>query len=263
MFYKKPGLPNNNDFVLCTVKKILHHSVFVSLDEYENLEGLMHISEIAPGRIRNIREYVKPDKKIVCKVLKVNEYTKQIDLSLRRVSINAMKIKIDEFRQEEKAEKLLETIGKQLGMDLGKMYKEAGEKLIEEFGSLQESFNKIVNEGETTLKKLGFNEKVVNVITKFVKEKIKLPKIKVKLILELKSYESNGLEIIKSLLSKVKELNKRAENVEVSYISAPKYSLEITTSELKNADDIIENLAEEIINQGKKLNITGKWLRAS
>ncbi len=263
MFYKKPGLPNNNDFVLCTVKNILHHSVFVGLDEYDNLEGLIHISEIAPGRIRNIREYVKPDKKIVCKVLKVNVNTKQIDLSLRRVSVNAMKIKIDEFRQEEKAEKLLETMGKQLGMDLGKMYKEVGEKLIDEFGSLQESFNKIANSGDAILKKLGFNEKVTNLITKVVKDKIKPPKIRAKLVLELRSYEPNGLEAIKSLLSKVKEINKKAETAEINYISAPKYSLEITTEDIRNADTIIESLAEEIINQGKKLNITGKWLRAS
>ena len=60
MFYKKNGLPNPNDFVICTVKNILHHSVFVNLDEYNNLEGLVHISEIAPGRIRNIRDFLKP-----------------------------------------------------------------------------------------------------------------------------------------------------------------------------------------------------------
>ncbi|MEK6936831.1 MAG: S1 RNA-binding domain-containing protein [Nanoarchaeota archaeon] len=263
MFYKKPNLPNNNDFVLCTVKTILHHSVFVSLDEYDNLEGLVHISEIAPGRIRNIRDYVKPDKRIVCKVLKVNIHTKQIDLSLRRVSINAMKIKIDNFRQEEKAEKLLEIIGKQMNFNLERMYKEFGIKLIEEFGSLQESFNKISNEGENVLKQLGFNEKSLSIIVKFVKEKIKPPKAKAKLILELKNFEENGLELIKGLLAKVKEINKKAETVEVNYISAPNYSLEITTSDVKNADHIIENLADEIINYGKKLGIIGKWLRAS
>ena len=55
---------------MVTVTKIEYHSVFVELDEYGKT-ALIHISEISPGRIRNIRDFVKvEDKKIVCKVLK-------------------------------------------------------------------------------------------------------------------------------------------------------------------------------------------------
>jgi len=64
MFYKKKGLPEENSIVLCTVKKILFHSIFVDLDEYQNQDGMIHISEIAPGRIRNIRDYVAEGKKL-------------------------------------------------------------------------------------------------------------------------------------------------------------------------------------------------------
>ena len=45
MFYKKKGLPEENELIICTVKKILFHSIFVTLDEYENLEGMIHISQ--------------------------------------------------------------------------------------------------------------------------------------------------------------------------------------------------------------------------
>ena len=263
MFYKKPGLPNLNDFVLCTVKQILHHSVFVSLDEYDSLEGLVHISEVAPGRIRNIRDYVKPDKKIVCKVLKINTQSKQVDLSLRRVSVNAMKIKIDSYRQEEKAEKLLEIIGKQFNLNLESMYKEVGIKIIEEFGSLQDGFTQIANKEENILNKFGFKEKIANVLINIVKEKIKPPKIKIKLILELRSYESNGLELIIKLLVKTNDLKKKVEDMEISYLSAPRYQLEVTSSDIRNAENLAISIANEIINEGKKLNIIGKWQKAS
>ena len=83
---KKKGFPEEDDIVLCTVKKILYHSVFVTLDEYDNLEGMIHISEIAPGRIRNIRDYVREGKKLVCKVLRVRKEKGHFDLSLRRVN---------------------------------------------------------------------------------------------------------------------------------------------------------------------------------
>ena len=101
MYYKKQGLPEEDEIVMCTVKKILPHSVFVSLDEYNNLEGMIHISEISPGRIRNLRDFVTEEKKIVCKILKVNKEKKQIDLSLRRVNQSQRINKSKEYKQEQ------------------------------------------------------------------------------------------------------------------------------------------------------------------
>ncbi|MBI2673100.1 S1 RNA-binding domain-containing protein, partial [Candidatus Woesearchaeota archaeon] len=107
MLYKKKGLPEEGELVLCTVKKILPHSVFVNIDDYENLEGMIHISEISPGRIRNIRNFVIEGKKLICKVLTTNKERQQVDLSLRRVSISLRKEKNQEYKQEQKAEKIL------------------------------------------------------------------------------------------------------------------------------------------------------------
>ena len=107
MFYKKKGLPEENELVVCTVKKILYHSIFAELDEYSKLDGMIHISEVAPGRIRNIRDYVREGKRLVCVVLKVDTVKNHIDLSLRRVSMSIRHKKNEEFRQEMKAEKLL------------------------------------------------------------------------------------------------------------------------------------------------------------
>ena len=57
------------DIVLCTVDRIVGTIVFVKIDG--DGEGSIILSEIAPGRIRNLREYVVPKKKIVCKVLRI------------------------------------------------------------------------------------------------------------------------------------------------------------------------------------------------
>jgi len=68
------------DVVLCTVDKIAGTVVFVKIDR--NGEGNIITSEIAPGRIRNLREYVVPKKKIVCKILRISP-NGNINLSLR------------------------------------------------------------------------------------------------------------------------------------------------------------------------------------
>ena len=152
MFYKKKGLPGENEIVICTVKKILYHSIFVDLDEYEKQDGMIHISEIAPGRIRNIRDYVKEGKKLVCIVLRVNEKQRQVDLSLRRVSMSLRNKKNDEFKQEIKAEKLMESVAKQQKTTLLDYYKNVGFKLIEEFDLLSHAFFEISAKGEEVIK---------------------------------------------------------------------------------------------------------------
>ncbi len=55
----KVGFPKESEIVICTVTNIQYNSVFVKLDEYKNLQGMIHISEISPGRIRNLRDFVK------------------------------------------------------------------------------------------------------------------------------------------------------------------------------------------------------------
>ncbi|GAH54399.1 unnamed protein product, partial [marine sediment metagenome] len=43
------------DIVLCTVDRIIGTNVFVKIED--NGEGCIVFSEVAPGRIRNIRSY--------------------------------------------------------------------------------------------------------------------------------------------------------------------------------------------------------------
>ena len=54
-------MPEEGELVLCTITKIFHHSVFANLDEFGK-QGMIYISEVAPGRIRNLRDYVVENK---------------------------------------------------------------------------------------------------------------------------------------------------------------------------------------------------------
>jgi len=70
MLLKKEGFPEEDELVMCTITKVQFHSVFANLDDYGK-NGMIHISEVSPGRIRNIRDFVKEGKKVVCKVLEL------------------------------------------------------------------------------------------------------------------------------------------------------------------------------------------------
>ena len=83
---KYSGWPDSGDLVVGTVDEIADFGVFVDLDEYEDKRGLVHISEVASGWIKNVRDHVRPGQTAVCKVLDVNENSRQVDLSIKDVT---------------------------------------------------------------------------------------------------------------------------------------------------------------------------------
>ncbi|MEN6386814.1 MAG: 30S ribosomal protein S1 [Phycisphaerales bacterium] len=65
------------------VTKITNFGVFVELES--DLEGLLHISEIADHKIDNPQEVVKPAQEVEVKILRVDSDSRKIGLSMRRV----------------------------------------------------------------------------------------------------------------------------------------------------------------------------------
>jgi len=256
MFYKKTGKPEVGEIVLCTVKKIVMHSVFVVIDEYERLEGMVHISEIAPGRIRNLRDYVKEGKRIVCKVLDINRNTGNIDLSLRRVGTSFMVQKLNEIKQEDKAEKLLESVGIPLKYDLKKMYEEFGYKAVKEYGSLYDFFQAIVAEGEKPIKDLDINPKIAKPLLEIVKERIKPATSTLLGELKLSSYKPSGVEDIKKILLDIEK-----KGISVTYLGAPKYKVEITSQDRKKSGDILKKAMENALASIEKLKGSGEYTK--
>jgi len=253
--FKKTEILEEDEIVLCTVNKILFHSVFVSLDEYENKEGMIHISEIAPGRIRNIRDYVKEGKKIVCKILRVHADKGHIDLSLRRVNSSERIKKNNDYKQEQKAEKLLESVAKKNKKTLDEMYEEIGLKLIKEYDSLNLGFQNIAADN-SLIKSLKLQKKIEDSLLEIINEKIKPAEVKISAVLTLQNNSPNGIEVIKNILDKIKE-----KNLKISYISAPKYRINLTAPDFKIAEAKLKQTKEKFLLLGKENNCSVDFTR--
>jgi translation initiation factor 2 alpha subunit (eIF-2alpha) len=95
-----------DSLLLGTVERIEGTTVFVKLENGQR--GTITTSEIAAGRIKNMREYVAPNKIIVCKVLRILK--DHIDLSLRRVSAKEKKEFLEKHRKEKDIEIALKSL---------------------------------------------------------------------------------------------------------------------------------------------------------
>ncbi|TVQ34091.1 MAG: 30S ribosomal protein S1 [Phycisphaeraceae bacterium] len=76
------------------VTKITNFGVFVELEE--DLEGLLHISELADHKVENPQDVVKPGEEVDVKILRVDTDERKIGLSLKRAQWGA----VEEARAE-------------------------------------------------------------------------------------------------------------------------------------------------------------------
>lgn len=255
MLYRREGMPEEDELVLCTITNIHHHSVFAKLDEYDKT-GMIHISEVSPGRIRNLRDYVQEGKKVVCKILKIDKVKGHIDLSLRRVNEGQKRRKTEQIKQEQKAEKIVENIAKALKKDVNKFYDEVSSKIFKKYEYLHECFADIVIDN-VKLDKLGFDDKLAKELTKIVKEKIKPPEVQIKGTLTLESYEPDGVDIIQQALKKADK-----EDVDVRYAGGGNYTIIVTAPDYKSAEKILEQCTSSVIKFMEKKNSTATFERA-
>jgi len=147
--------PDEGELVVCTVTNVKNFGAFVTLDEYENKEGFIHIAEVSSGWIKYIRDYVREGQKVVCKVLKVDPEKGHIDLSLKAVNEHQRREKIQEWKNEQKAENLLGIVATRLGKTVEECWEEFGYALLDSFGSLYRAFEESVMD-EQALEGEGF-----------------------------------------------------------------------------------------------------------
>ncbi|MCM1370328.1 MAG: S1 RNA-binding domain-containing protein [Clostridium sp.] len=74
--------------VIGTVTGIESYGIFVSLDEFYS--GLIHISEISNGYVRNINNFVKVGEMIFVKVIDVDNKLNHLTLSIKDINYKVM-----------------------------------------------------------------------------------------------------------------------------------------------------------------------------
>ena len=240
MLYKKQGFPEDDELVLCTVTSVQQNSVFAKLDEYDKT-GMINISEVSPGRIRNIRDFVVEGKKSVCKVLRTNPEKGYIDLSLRSVNEGQKKKKLEEIKLEQKAEKILENAATILKLNLNVLYKDIMTKVSKQYSGLHSLFEDIVM-NNLNLEKFGVDKNIADEVTEIVKERIKPPEVEIKGRMKLISYDLNGIDIVKNALKKAHDIGK--EGVKIIYEGAGNYKFVVKSHDYKTAEKIMEKMVK-------------------
>jgi len=254
MLLLKEGFPEEDSLVLCTVTNIHYSSVFAKMDEYGST-GLIHISEIAPGRIRNIRDYVVEGKKVVCKVLRIDKKKGHIDLSLRRVNETQKRNKLNEIKLEQKAEKIIEQIAKNLKKDVKELYISITKGIFVKYPDLTSCFKDVVQD-ESILEKLGIEKDVRDLLIPIVKTRFKEEEVVISGTLKLQSFEPNGVDIIKKSLLDAMEV----KDIKILYLGGA-FKIEAMAHNYKDAEKNLDKAVQKALAFVEKGLGKGEFIR--
>ena len=194
---------------------------------------------------RNIRTFLKPGRKTVCKVLDVDKNSGYINLSTRRVGASQAKTKQDNWSKEKRANDFLITLSKSSKVKYEIIFKKIGDPILDKYGSIYPFLEQIVI-NDSIIKELNLDKKLSSQLVDAVKARIKLKKARVRGILNLQSQDSNGLEVVKKTLQMLQSVVKKADaEVEIKYLGAPKYQIVFESTNLKRGEsDLNEALKE-------------------
>ena len=237
---KYSGWPEDGELVVGEVDEIEDFGVFIDMLEYEDKRGLVHVSEVASGWIKNVRDHVNVGQVVVCKVLDVDESSQQIDLSIKDVNDHQRSDKIQDWKNEQKADKWMELA---FGEDVSdEQFSAVANELIAEYGSMYAGFEQAAIHGPEALDGLDLSEEEVEQVVNTARENVSVPYVTVSGYVDLQSPSGTGVEDIRAALEAAEGNGEVPDEIdlEVTYVGSPEYRIRVQAPNYKTAESELE-----------------------
>ncbi|MEM3737170.1 MAG: translation initiation factor IF-2 subunit alpha [Candidatus Bathyarchaeia archaeon] len=256
--------PEVGEIVIATVVKVTDYGAYAALDEYDGMEGFIHISEVASTWVRNIRNFVRENQKVVLKVLRVDPVKHHVDLSLRRVSGTERKSKLVEWKRRRKAAAILKSAAEELKIEAETFVRDVMAKLEDKYGDAYEGLEDLAERGEEAANRLKLPQNWATAVLETVKQKVRIPTVTIKGSLELTCPKPDGVGIIKKILMECKSAKRhRKARVNIYTVGAPRYAVEVTAKDYKDAEKVMAEISEYAVREIEKSGGDGYFKRES
>ncbi|MHA2009603.1 MAG: S1 RNA-binding domain-containing protein [Promethearchaeota archaeon] len=259
MVKQREKFPKEGEFVVAKVTEVQHQYVYVDLEDYDGLpsdgtaRGMIHISEISSRWIKNIRNYARIGQRVVLRVLRVDQEKGHVDLSLRRVNSAQKEIRLKEWKYSLKYENLLQFLTEAEGIELtlDEAYDLIGFPVLDLFNSYQEALENLKENGIELLNSFSdVSDDVKDVLMKIVDENVQVSTVSISGKIKLSFNSENGIKLIRDSLHNALQVikSKKTRKIDINYIAAPFYRIEVVTKDYLDAENILAD-ALEIIEQ--------------
>ena len=250
-------LPEIGELVIATIAKVGDHGAYATLDEYNGIQGFLHVSELGQGWIRNVSKFIKEGEKKVLLVKNIRAGREEIDLSLKQVSRDQQKKKLIDVKRFEKGKSIIKNIQEKTKLSNNDVEK-LEDKILSKYDAVYDGIIDIATNGIKVFIDLKLPKKTLDII-EAVSTKIKLPSVEIRGILELRDHSSNGVENIRNGLQSFEKADQNS--IKILYVGAPKYRISVVASDFKSAEKTLKPILEDIQKNIEKNKGSFKFTR--
>ncbi|XP_066590483.1 eukaryotic translation initiation factor 2 subunit 1 [Prorops nasuta] len=264
-FYKEK-YPEVDDVVMVNVRSIAEMGAYVHLLEYNNIEGMILLSELSRRRIRSINKLIRVGKTEPVVVIRVDKEKGYIDLSKRRVSAEDVEKCTERYAKAKAVNSILRHVAELLHYtsddQLEELYQKTAwyfeEKYKKQKASAYDFFKQSVLD-PSILAECGLDEQTKEVLLNNIKRKLTSQPVKIRADVEVACYGYEGIDAVKTALKAGLALSTEELPIKINLIAPPLYVMTTSTPEkqdgLKLLNDAIGVIEEKITSLGGVFNI--------
>jgi translation initiation factor 2 subunit 1 len=251
--------PNAEDLVIVQVKNVAEMGAYVSLLEYNNIEGMILLSELSRRRIRSINKLIRVGRTEVVVVLRVDRDKGYIDLSKRRVSPEDIAKMEEKYSKSKAVHSIMRHVSETCHIRLEELYQQFGWDLYRKFGHAYDAFKLIVSQADKILDPYNLSDQVKNALLVNIKRRLTPQAIKIRADLEVTCFGYEGIDAIKAALKSGEERSTEEMAIKIKLVAPPLYVM--TTSSLNKEKGIrllqeaCEAIEKTVKARGGEVNI--------
>ncbi|KAJ3327200.1 hypothetical protein HDU76_012241 [Blyttiomyces sp. JEL0837] len=225
--------PEVDDLVMVNVRQIAEMGAYVHLLEYNNIEGMILLSELSRRRIRSIQKLIRIGKNEVVVVLRVDKEKGYIDLSKRRVSPEDVQKCEEKYNKSKAVHSIMRHVAEKLDLSLEDLYNDVGWPLYTKFGHAYDGFKIAVTEPETVFEGINITEEIRRELINNIKRRLTPQAIKIRADIEVTCFGYEGIDAIKAALLAGEAMSTPEVPIKITLVAPPLYVM-ITNSLDKN-----------------------------
>jgi translation initiation factor 2 subunit 1 len=256
-FYENE-FPEPEEVVIVNVTEIGEMGAYVTLLEYDNIEGMILLSELSRRRIRSINKLVRVNRTEVVMVIRVDKEKGYIDLSKRRVDPEDVAKCEERYNKAKAVHSVMRHVADQKNMGLEEMYKLVGWPLYRKYKHAYDAFKVSLTDSDedifTTAEiENNVDDNTKTMILNYVKRRLAPQPVKVRADIEVTCFTYEGIDAIREALLAGEAKGTEIAPVKIKLIAPPMY---VMTSMTLDKDIGIEtmNAAIEIIKASIQSN---------
>ncbi|KAJ6020744.1 hypothetical protein N7540_006248 [Penicillium herquei] len=217
--------PEVDSYVMVNVKQIAEMGAYVKLLEYDNIDGMILLSELSRRRIRSIQKLIRIGRNEVVIVLRVDKEKGYIDLSKRRVSPEDV-VKCEERYNKSKAvHSILRHVAEATQVPLEELYQKIAWPLDKKYGHSHDAFKIAISNPEVWNEIEFPSEPVKKELQQYISKKLTPAPTKVRADIEVTCFSYEGIGAVKTALRTAEAENTPENQIKVKLVAPPLYVL--------------------------------------